>query len=99
MTAEKEYSTNFTEQQKKFCLILHYNGLNSYIFVNGLKIYKFKAKNSEIISAPFRLSNIWKDFSVDNMTKTELYGYVNDFSVDYDSIDVDDILDIHKYLI
>ena len=31
--------------------------------------------------------------------KTGLYGYVYDFSVDYDIIDVTDILDIHKYLI
>ena len=38
-------------------------------------------------------------FSVDNMKKTGLYGYVYDFSVDYDSIDIDDISYIHKYLI
>ena len=37
-------------------------------------------------------------FSVDNMKKTGLYGYVYDISVDYDAITVDDILDIHKYL-
>ena len=44
------------------------------------------------------LGNISKDFSVDNMKKIELNGYVYDFSVDYDAIAVDDILDIHKYL-
>ena len=37
-TAEKEYSINFIEQQKKFCLILHYNGTNRYTFVNGIEI-------------------------------------------------------------
>ena len=44
------------------------------------------------------LGNISKDFSVDNMKKIELNSYVYDFSVDYDAIAVDDILDIHKYL-
>ena len=44
LTAEKRYSINFTEKNKKFCLILLYNGANSYLFVNGTEIYKFKAK-------------------------------------------------------
>ena len=35
LTAEKMYSINFTEKNKKFCLRLHYNGVNSYLFVNG----------------------------------------------------------------
>ena len=39
-----------------------------------------------------------KDFVVDNMIRTGLNGYVYDFSVDYDAIAVDDMLDIHKYL-
>ena len=44
LTGEKGYPKYFTEQQKKFCLSLHYNGVNSYLFVNGVEIYKFKAK-------------------------------------------------------
>ena len=36
--AEKLYSINFTENNKKFCLSLHYNGDNSYLFVNGTEI-------------------------------------------------------------
>ena len=48
LTAEKEYSINFTVQKKRFCLSLHYNGVNSYIFVNHVGIYKLKAKNSKI---------------------------------------------------
>ena len=44
------------------------------------------------------MGNVSKDFSVDNMKNTGLYGYVYGFSIDYDSIDVDDILDVHKYL-
>ena len=97
LTAEKEYSINFTEQQKKFCLSLYYNGVNSYIFVNGVEIYKFKAKDPEINAAPLCLSNVLKDFSVDNLKKIKLYGYVYDFSVDYDSIDIYYILDIYEY--
>ena len=42
--------------------------------------------------------DISKDWSVDNMKKTGFNGYVYDFSVDYDAIAVDDILDNHKYL-
>ena len=98
MIAEKKYSINFTESKKKFCLSLHYNGANSYLFVNGVEIHKFKAKDSEIVATSLCLGNISDKFSVDNMKKTGLNGYVYDFSVDYDTIAVDDILDIHKYL-
>ena len=84
--------------KKKFCLSLHYNGANSYLFVNVTEICKFKAKDSEIVATPLCLVNISKDWSVDNVKKTGLNGYVYDFSVDYDATDVDDILDIHKYL-
>ena len=66
LTAEKMYSINFTVTRKKFCLSLHYNGANSYLFVNGFKIVKFKAKDSEIVAAPLCLGNISKDWSVDN---------------------------------
>ena len=83
---EKMYSINFTVTKNKFCLSLHYNGANSYLFVNGTEIYKFKAKDSEIVATPL-------------YSGTGFNGYVYDFSVDYDATDVDDILDIHKYLI
>ena len=69
------------------------------MFVNGKEIYKFKAKDSEIVAAPLCLGKISKDWSADNLKKTGFNGYVCDFSVDYDATDVDDILDIHKYLI
>ena len=98
LTAEKMYSINFTVTKKRFCLSLHYNGANSYLFLDGAKIYKFKAKDSEIVVGPVCLGNISKDWSVDNMKKTAVTGYVYDFSVDYDSTAVDDIKDIHKYL-
>ena len=85
--------------RKKFCLSLHYNGANSYLFFNGIEVIKIKAKDSEINPIPLSLGNASKDFSADNMKKTGFYGYVYDFSVDYDAIAADDILDIHKYLI
>ena len=50
LNTEKMYSINFTVTKKKFCLSLHYNGANSYLFVNGAEIYKFRAKYSEIVS-------------------------------------------------
>ena len=62
------------------------------------KLLKFKAKNSEIVANPLCLGNISKYFSVNNMKKTGLSGYVYDFSVDYDAMSVDDILEFHKYL-
>ena len=92
------YSINFTVTRKKICLSLHYNSANSYLFVNGTKFYKFKAKDSEIVPSPLCLGNISKDWSVDNMKKTGFNGYVYDFSVDYDSIALDNIKDIDKYL-
>ena len=95
LTAEKKYLINFTENNKKFCLRLYYNEVNSYLFVNVTKIHKFKARL-------WNCSNFImfsKDFSIDNMKKTGLNGYVYDFSVDYDAIAADDILDIHNYLI
>ena len=98
LIAEKIYLINFTVTRKKFCLSLHYNRANSYLFVNGIEIYKFKAKDSEIVATPLCLGNISKDWSTDNMKKTGFNGYVYDFSVDYDATDIDDIKDIHKYL-
>ena len=97
VTADKMYSITFTVT-KKIRLGLHYNGANSYLFVNGTEIYNFKAKDSEIVASSLCLGNISKDWSTDNMKKTGFNGYVYDFSVDYDSTDVDDIKDIHKYL-
>ena len=73
LTAEKMYSINFTVTKNKFCSSLHYNGANSYLFVHGTEIYKFKAKHSEIVPSPLCLGNISKDWSVDNMKKSWIY--------------------------
>ena len=69
LTAEKMYSINFTVTKKKFCLSLHYNGANSYLFVNGTEIIKFKAKDSEIAASPLCLGNISKNWLIDNLKK------------------------------
>ena len=75
---------------------MHYNGANSYLFVNSTEIIKFKAKDSEILACSLCLGNISKDLSQDNMKKTGFNGYIYDFSTDYDTIAVSDILYIHK---
>ena len=72
LTAEKIYSINLTVTNKKICLTLHYNGANSYLFVNGTEIYKFEAKDSESLVGPICLGNISKDWSVDNMIGLDL---------------------------
>ena len=63
------YLINFRESNNKFCLSLHYNGKNSYLFVNGTEIDKFKEKDSEIVATSLCLGNISKDWTVDNMKK------------------------------
>ena len=98
LSTAKMYSINFSKGNTKFCLSLHYNGATIYLFVNGTEIIKFKAKDSEIVATPLCLGNISKDWSMGNMGEAALIGHVYDFSVDYDAIEVDDILDIHNYL-
>ena len=84
--------------QKKIIESILLSIINSYLFVNGTESHKFKAKNPEINAIPLCIGNISKDFSADNLKKTGFYGYVYDFSVDYDAIAVDDILAMHKHL-
>ena len=98
LPGEKMYSINFTKVNTKFCLSLHYNGDNSCLFVNGIEIHKFRAKYSMIVPDNSCLGNVSKDFSESNMKKTAFYGYIYDFSAEYDSIDADNSKDIHKYL-
>ena len=64
------HSINFTNTNEKFCLSLHYNGANSYLFVNGTEMYKFKAKDSKIVASGLCLGNISKDWS--NMKKKQV---------------------------
>ena len=79
---------------------LHYNGANSFFsfFVNGVEQFRFKAKDSSIVANPLCLGNIPKDWGATHMKKTELFGYVYDFSVDYGVVNFFNIMSIHKYL-
>ena len=77
---------------------MHYNGDNSYAFLNGKEIINFKAKDSEIVSYPLCVGNISKDFDQGYTEETGLAGYIYDFNVDYWAIANDKILYIHKYL-
>ena len=77
---------------------LHYNGANSYLFVKGTEIHKFKATDSKIVATPLCLGNISNDWSVDDMKKARLNRYVHDFGVDYNHTSVDHISDIDNYL-
>ena len=63
LTAEKAYYIKFTAQQNKFCLSLHYNGVNSYTFINGVEIFKLKANNFQTNAALLCLGNVSKGFS------------------------------------
>ena len=65
------------------------------IVIYLLMVQKF---DSKIVTSPLCLGNISKDWSTDNMKKIGFNGYVYDFSLDYDATDIDDIIDIHKYL-
>ena len=96
---KKMYSTNFTADDKIFCLSLHYNGDNSYLFVNGKEIINCKAKEYEIVPCRLCLGNILKDSTVPYILKTGLTGYIHNFTVDYWAITNDKILGVHKYLI
>ena len=94
LTAEAIYPINFTQTN----ISLYYNWSNSLLFANATEVYQFKAKDCEIKDYALCLGNIWKDFTIDNIKKTGLKRVVNFFSVDFDSIETNDILDIHKYL-
>ena len=97
LTAEKMYLINFSNK-KIFLSSLHHNGANSYLFVNGTEIIKFKAKDSNIVPRSLCLGNISKDWSTDNMKKTGFTGSVYDFSVGYNNVvTVDAIKDIYNY--
>ena len=97
LNAEKEYSINFNEQQKIFCLSLHFNRVNHDLFVNCVETFKLKARDSVINSTPSFLGNVLKDFSGINLKKTVLYGYFYDFSVDYDSDS--NVIRTHNHLV
>ena len=72
---EKMYSPNFTVANKTLCLSLHYNGDNSYLFINGKEVIKFKAKKQSLVGQ-LLLGNISADFNQADRKLTGLYGYI-----------------------
>ena len=97
LTAEATHHINFTQPGKRFVLSLHYNESNSFPFVNATKIYQFKANDSKIKNYTLCLGNISKDFIINNMKKKRIKS-VKFFSADFNHIDTNNILDIHRYL-
>ena len=94
---EKKFSINFNKANTKFCLSLHYNSNN--LFFNGKEIFKFKTDNKNVNpSTQFCLRSIYNGFSNTDSREISFNGNVYDFSVDQNSIDKSDILNIHKYL-
>ena len=81
--AAKIYSQNFTAANKRFLLSLHYNGDNSYLFVNGKQELKFKAKDDQIVKEILCLGNISDDWTTSNANKTGLWDEIYDFAADY----------------
>ena len=96
--AEQIYSQNFTAVNKKFVLSLHYNGDDSYLFVNGKRELKFKAKDDQIVKEILCLGNINDDWTAANAQKTELWDEIYDFAVDCTSNNIGDIYNMHRYL-
>ena len=99
LTAEAKYPINFAQPRKRFVLSLHCNESNSFLFVNATKIDQFKAKDSEIKDYAIYLGNISKDFTINNLNlKNRIKRSCKKFFVDFNPIDTNDILYIHKYL-
>ena len=99
LSAEKIYSQNFTQPSKKLILSLHYNGDDSYLFVNGKQKLKFKAKTSHLVKEKLCIGNLSDKWTTSESEKTGLYGNIYDFVVDYEQIvGVKAIYDMHRYL-
>ena len=98
--AEKNFYRNFTDFGKKFLLGLHYNGDNSYLFVNGRQELKFKAKTDQLVKEKLRIGNLSDQWTTRESVKTGAYGKIYDFVMDYEQISgVKAIYDMHRYLI
>ena len=97
--AEKNYWRNFTDAGKKFIISFHYNGDESYFFVNGRQELKFKAKTDQLVKEKLCIGNLSDQWAASESEKTGLYGSIYDFVVDYEQIvGVKTIYDMHRYL-
>ena len=96
---EKNYYRNFTDPGKKFVLSLHYNGDNSYLFVNGRQELEFKAKTDQLVKKKLCIGNLNDQWTASESEKTGLYENICGFLVDYLVIvGVGPIYDMHRYL-
>ena len=92
---ENKFSINFSKVNTKFCLSLHYNTDNSYLFVNGKETFKFKADNKNVnFPTQFCQGSISNGFSAVESIEVCLNGNVYDFPGDYNSIDKSDMLKV-----
>ena len=97
--AEKIYTQNFTQPNKKFVLSLHYSDNDSYFFINGKQELKFKAKPDQSIKEKLCIGNLSDQWTTSESEKTGLYGNIYDFIVNYKQVtDVKFIYDMHRYL-
>ena len=97
--AEKNFYRNFTDFGKKFILSLHYNGDDSYLFINGRQELKFKAKTDQLVTEKLCIGNLSDQWTMSESEKTGVYGKIYDFVVDYEQIaGVKTIYDMHRYL-
>ena len=85
LVQQKKDSINFSKTNSKFCLSLHYNCNESYLYVNKTQIWKFKVKDN-ISWYNFCLGSVSKEFTKNEQSKLFLNGTVYDFSVDHNSI-------------
>ena len=96
---EKDYYRNFRYPGKKFVLSLHYNGDNSYLFVNGRQELKFKCKTDQLVKEKLCIGNLSDQWTASELEKTGLNGNIYDFLVDYQAVvGVGTIYDMHRYL-
>ena len=97
--AEKNFYRNFTDLGKKIMLSLHYNGDDSYLFVNGRQELKFKTETDQLVKEKLCIGNLSDQWTTSESEKTGVYGKIYDFIVDYEQIvGTTKILDMHKYL-
>ena len=93
------FLVTMTQPSKKFILNLHFNGDDSYLFVNGKQELKFKAKTSHLVKEKFCIGNLTDKWTTSESEKTGLHGNIYNFVVDYEQIlGVKAIHDMHRYL-
>ena len=89
-----------SQVNKKFILSVHYNGDNTYLFINGVKQFQFKAMTSLNLSNPLIIGNTSNNFpNQTDYKKAALHGEIYNFLVSYQPADIKNIYDIHRHLI